>query len=492
MNSIKLPPIVQVSMYSPGYSEDLLSGKNDDISALPGMLLFNSSMPDFTQTGKPETFTIEKECGTSSKPYRMLKKMHVLKGQVNTNENCCLYCPLCNCPLSHNGNLTASLKHIPFGGEYTEVFVSRARYVCSNEKCTYFWDERIPFKAADHFLTVSAENYAMDLLRLGHTLKDVSIITGIGKNVVKAIDKKRLEKLYTVDGEGKELTRPTETVRHLGIDEFLLHKGHKYATIIMDLDTGHVLYLAHGKKKQVVYDFIEWIGIDWLKNVEALACDMNSDYEEAFHEKCPWIKTVFDRFHLIKNFNDKVIAEVRKDEQKRLIAEGNIEAAKALKGAKYIMQSSATTRAERSADAREGKVIQESGGLFNRPEVKRKRDYESEYEKLIKENKLFFTIDLIKEKLEKAYNAQTERSMKIHINRIIRLCNETDNTHFKWFARLLENHKEGIINYAVFHISSGKVEGTNNMIKTLRRKGYGYDDDDYFFLKIIDASHRYS
>ena len=107
-------------------------------------------------------------------------------------------------------------------------------------------------------------------------------------------------------------------------------------------------------------------------------------------------------------------------------------------------------------------------------------DMNSDYEKLIKE------------KLEKAYNAQTERSMKIHINRIIRLCNETDNTHFKWFARLLENHKEGIINHAIFHISSGKVEGTNNMIKTLRRKGYGYDDDDYFFLKIIDASHRFS
>lgn len=91
-------------------------------------------------------------------------------------------------------------------------------------------------------------------------MKDVSIITGIGKNVVKAIDKKRLEKLYTINGEGKELTRPTESAKHLGIDEFLLHNGHKYATIIMNLDTGHILYLTHGKKKQVVYDFIEWIG----------------------------------------------------------------------------------------------------------------------------------------------------------------------------------------------------------------------------------------
>ena len=488
MNSSKLPPIVQESIFS----DNMISNVTEEISILPGTVFINSSMPDFTQTEKPESHMIEKECGTSSRPSRIQKIMQVIKGRVNTHDNRCLFCPVCNSPLSHNGTLIASLKHIPIGGEYTELLVSRDRFVCSNDECRYFWYEPIPFKSASHFHTIPAENYAMDLLRLGHTLKDVSIITGLGKNVIKAIDKKRLENLYTINGEGKELTRPTESAKHLGIDEFLLHKGHKYATIIMDLDTGHVLYLAHGKKKQVVYDFVEWIGMDWMKGVEALACDMNSDYEEAFHEKCPWIKTVFDRFHLIKNFNDKVISEVRKDEQKRLMEEGNAEAAKALKGSKYIMCSNASTRAARSADAREDKVIQESGGLFNRPEVKRKRDYESEYEKLIKENKLFFTIDLIKEKLEKAYNAKTVRSMKIHINRIIRLCNETDNTHFKWFARLLENHKDGIINHAIFHISSGKVEGTNNMIKTLRRKSYGYDDDDYFFLKIIDASRRFS
>ena len=153
MNSIKPPPIVQDSMYSPGYSENLTSGKNDDISVLPGMLLFNSSMPDFMQTEKAEIHTIEKECGTSSRPSRILKRMYVIKGKVNSNDNCCLYCPLCNCPLSHNGTLSPRLKHIPFGGEYTELSVSRNRYVCSNEECSYFWDEGIPFKATEHFLT---------------------------------------------------------------------------------------------------------------------------------------------------------------------------------------------------------------------------------------------------------------------------------------------------------------------------------------------------
>lgn len=48
----------------------------------------------------------------------------------------------------------------------------------------------------------------------------------------------------------------------------------------------------------------------------------------------------------------------------------------------------------------------------------------------------------------------------------------------------------GIVYHAKFPISSGKVEGVNNMIKTIRRKAYGYRDTEYFFLKIIFASFR--
>ena len=48
----------------------------------------------------------------------------------------------------------------------------------------------------------------------------------------------------------------------------------------------------------------------------------------------------------------------------------------------------------------------------------------------------------------------------------------------------------GIVNHAKFPISSGKAEGMNNMIKTKRRKAYGYRDTEYFFLKIKFASMR--
>ncbi|MGD1821838.1 MAG: transposase [Pleomorphochaeta sp.] len=59
-----------------------------------------------------------------------------------------------------------------------------------------------------------------------------------------------------------------------------------------------------------------------------------------------------------------------------------------------------------------------------------------------------------------------------------------------WFKRLLDNHFKGIIAHATTNISLGKIEVINNIIKTIRRQGYGYLDDDYFFLKLFDASRK--
>ncbi len=73
---------------------------------------------------------------------------------------------------------------------------------------------------------------------------------------------------------------------------------------------------------------------------------------------------------------------------------------------------------------------------------------------------------------------------------IMDMCKATGNPHFLWFERLLSNHFEGIIAHATYDISAAKIEGINNKIKTLRRQGYGYPDDEYFFLKLFDMSRQ--
>lgn len=329
--------------------------------------------------------------------------------------------------------------------------------------------DEVQFQVAGHRITEPLLNFAEDLLRQGLTLKKVSYLTGLGKNVVKAIDKRRLASLYCKPGSTDWKT-PDETPKGIGVDEFKLHDGHKYATIILSMETGHVLYLAKGKKKQVIYDFIDFVGEDWMDNVEAVCCDMNSDYQEAFEERCTHIQCVFDYFHIKKNLNEKVISEIRKDEQARLKREGKEEEAKRLKKTKFILASSRSTLEKK--DSKNGTATL------------------AKYESLLKGNELLCVADIVKEKLTYAYTLSCECTMAKEIKDIIDICNSTKNRHFLWFARLLDNHFEGIIAHATYRVSSGKVGGMNNKIKTIRRQGYGYPDDDYFFLKIFDASRE--
>ncbi len=393
-----------------------------------------------------------------------------------------------------NQGLETALKHVPHGDILSFVTFKRHQYVCP--RCRYTMMSEIPFKAKGHRITQPMLSFAQGLLEMGLTNSEVSELSGLHKNTVKDIDLKRLQSLYTEvkrDGDGNEkrvLRKPEAQARYLAIDEFKLHDGHRYATIIIDLESGHALWLARGRKKAVVYDFIEHVGEQWMDGVEAVACDMNSDFQQAFEERCPRIRVVFDYFHIVKNFNDKVVSEVRKDEQQRLIREGNSEGAASLKKVRYILTSSRETLARKDEEAAEGKVIHPELELFTGEEVKRKGGQLNKYEALVQENSLILALDLVKAKLQEAYDLKDELQMAEKLKEIAVLCRETGSPHFRWFNRLLKNHFDGIIAHATHNISTSKLEGINNKIKTLRRQAYGYPDDEYFFLKLLDATRR--
>lgn len=413
-------------------------------------------------------------------------KIYSFKGYVSLVIND-LLCPKCNSLMHKHNSYNTKIKHLPFGSTYTQIDVERVQLICPN--CGLTKTQELPFKDEKHLITKELRTYTEDLLATNKfTNKDIAKLTGLNRNLVKEIDKERLMKKYTVDGLGKELIKPEKQAKFLGIDEFKLHNGYKYATHIIDYDTGHILWIAEGKKKQVVYDFIEHVGIEWMKNVEAVACDMNSDFEEAFKEKCPHLKIVYDYFHIVKNFNDKVISEIRKDEQKRLIEMGDAEAAKKLKKSKFILFSSKETLKKKDQEVQKEKVVSKGSTLFNKQEVTRKGYYYDRYNKLINENDLFLTIELIKDTLYQAYHTNSEEQMIELIFDIMELCEASGNKHLQWFEKLLYNHFDGIITHAIYKISSGRIEGINNKIKTLRRQAYGYPDDEYFFLKLFDMS----
>lgn len=449
-----------------------------------GQLSFSAFTGSFLMV--PSSMTSFYNTGTTVETTRSGRTAYRYEGTLDIQDSDRI-CPKCGKKMHVHGGHPIAVQHLNVGGSFGYLSFRRNQLECPHCGATVM--QSVPFMADHHRITKELLQYTKDLLATGtYTLKQVSEITGLGKNTVKAIDLKRLQDKYTIDGQ--TLIKPEQTTRFLGIDEFKLHDGHRYATHIIDMLTGHILWISHGKKKQVVYDFIEHVGLEWMDHVEAVACDMNSDFQEAFEERCEWIQPVFDYFHIVKNFNDKAVSEVRRDEQRRLTEEGNLEAARALKRTRYILTSSRSTLQRKDQEASEGKVLSKGGGLFNKEEVIRKSGYEARYDALLAENELLFTLDLIKEKLSEAYRQTSEVVMAEMMTETIDICFATGNRHLRWFGRLIENHFEGIIAHATYRISAGKIEGLNNKIKTLRRQGYGYPDDEYFFLKIFDISRR--
>ena len=512
-------------------------------------LLIPNPLTGFTNTYTEETLN------------RFNRSVYILHGNLDIDD-VDRTCQICGSSCHINGQNEQRIHHLPTGPNLTEISFYRTQFFCPTCGRTHM--QQIPFKDENHRITQQLYNYICDLLADGYTNKKVSTITGLSTFLVKQIDIKRLKGLYM---RNDKLIVPTSYSEFLGIDEFLLHENHKYATHIIDLMTGHVLWIAQGKKKQVVYDFIEHVGLDWMKHVTAVAMDMNSDFQEAFQDTCPHINIVFDRFHIIKNFNEKVISEVRKDEQRRLLAEGDIEGAKSLKRSKFILTSSKNTLKRRDAeyakkhntspsttldthsdaashiqsdvvsDIQSDAVSDTQSGVVSDTQSDAVSDTQSDvvsdtqsdaasnmqsdtvsdtqsdaaskkslspserYESLIKNNQLLFTADLVREKLNDAYslrydpnNSMTDdeltAAMKQGIDEIIEICKSTQNPHFIKFGKLLASHYQGIINHANYPISSGKVEGLNNKIKTLRRQAYGIPDDQYLFLKVMDASRH--
>ena len=398
-------------------------------------------------------------------------------------------CDRCGCKMHINDTREVDLKHISLGSAYTYICVERKQLFC--EHCKFTKYQEIPFKEENHFITKHVKNQAMDYLATNdYTLKQVAYLTGLNKNVVKEIDKERLIKKYTINGEGKKLIKPEEYANYLAIDEFKLHDGYRFATHIINLENGHILWIAEGKKKKVVYDFINHVGLSWMEHVKAVACDMNSDFEEAFKEMCPHLKIVYDYFHIVKNFNEKVVSEIRKDEQKRLENAGDKEAARRLKRTRFILMSNKETLEKKDREAENKKVITKGSELFKKDDVIRKGGNVDRYNQLVNENELFLIIELIKELLQLAYKSTSEEEMADYIFEIMDLCETNRNKHLLWFKNLLYNHFDGIITHATYRISTGPMEGINNKVKTIRRQAYGLPDDEYFFLKLMDMSRH--
>ncbi len=231
-------------------------------------------------------------------------------------------CPRCGKRhLVKNGYRFRDFVGLPIGGKKVIIRMKVQRYKCRH--CDYDQQERIPFATGSRSYTHRFAKYVVDLLR-GMTLQDVSNHLGVSWDTVKEIHSTYLERHYSPPS--------LEGVENIGIDEFAVRKGHVYKTIVVDLDSGRVLYVGDGKGADALAKFWRKVKRKGIK-IKHLATDLSAAFIASVMENCPEAVHVFDHFHVVKLMNEK-LDDIRR---KVYSMEKDVNKRKVLKGTRYLL-----------------------------------------------------------------------------------------------------------------------------------------------------------
>ena len=196
-----------------------------------------------------------------------------------------LRCPQCDgANIIRRGTVPKRWSTVPIGRKPVTLFAQVPRIECRD--CHTEPVLPVPFADPRRSYTRSFERLVLTL-RESMTLKDVACYLCVSDWLVKDIEKRWL---------GRHFARPRlKDLKHIAIDEIATRKGHKYLTIVMDLESGAVVYVGDGKGVDALKAF--WRSLKASRaSVEAVAIDMSAAYYQAVCENLPDAAVVFDWF----------------------------------------------------------------------------------------------------------------------------------------------------------------------------------------------------
>jgi transposase len=280
-------------------------------------------------------------------------------------------------------------------------------------------------------------------------------------DTVKQLHKRALEaKLGPITAES------LAGVRLLAIDEFAIHKGHRYATVVVDPETKRVLWVARGRDRAALRPFFEILGPQGCARIEAVTMDMWGPYRDEVSLHCPRASVVFDLFHIVSKYGREVIDRVRVDETNKIAKAAGptrrdiISARRVIKGTRWLL-------------------------LKNRNNIS--RTDQVRLDELLAANHALFITYVLKDDLKQLWRFKYPKAALRFWRHWYRRAIASRIPPLIRFAKLISAYLPGIIAHCHYPLHTGIVEGINNKIKVLKRMAYGYRDEAYFFLRIRAA-----
>lgn len=356
-----------------------------------------------------------------------------------------LRCPCCgSAEVIGKGTVTREWRTVPLGNKPTFVRMAIPRVLC--RKCSIV--RQIPVAFADEKVryTRAFARYALELSR-HMTIQDVAVQLGVGWDLIKEIQKQYLQQHFS---------RPKlKLLKRLAIDEISIGKGHRYLTIVLDLDSGAVVFQGDGKGAEALDPFWKRLRCSGAK-VQAVAIDMSAAYWLAVRENLPEAVVVFDHFHIVKLINHE-LSELRRELHHEATSKLH---QKVLKGTRWLL-------------------------LTNPENLDKKKKEPQRLKAALKLNESLAKAYYLKEQLRQIWDEPDKRCAAAALDEWILMAEYSGVARLQKLARTIQSHRQGILAWFDHPITTAQLEGTNNKIKTMKRQAYGFRDLQFLKLKIF-------
>ena len=341
------------------------------------------------------------------------------------------------------GSYRRRFRSVPIGSKPVQITLDVPRLECL--KCGAVRLAHIPFAHERRSYTLGFERYVLDLCRL-MSLQDVARHLQVGWDLVKDIQKRSLQARFR-----------KIKVKHLceiAVDELCIGKGRRFVTIVLDLESGAIVFVGEGRGADALEPFWKQLKRARAK-IAAVAMDMSPAYNLAVTTHLPKAVIVFDHFHIIKLFNEK-LSDLRRDLYREATEQMH---KKVLKGTRWLL-------------------------LRNPDNLDDDRDEPRRLEEALALNEPLATAYYMKEDLRQLWSQSNKKTARRILADWIRYAEISGIRMLMKFAKTLALHRESILAYYDYPISTGPLEGTNNKIRTMQRQAYGFRDPEFFKLKL--------
>jgi transposase len=354
-------------------------------------------------------------------------------------------CPACGSrEVKSRGHVERRFRTVPIGTRATIVVLPIPRVECP--ACGVVRQVEVSFADPRRTYTKAFERYALELSR-SMTIRDVARHLDVGWDLIKEIQKRDLSRRFA---------KPKlKHLKRIAIDEIAVAKGHRYLTVVMDLDSGAVVFVGDGKGADALKPFWKRLRPSRAK-IEAVAMDMSAAYRSAVSKHLPEAKIVFDHFHIVKLFNEK-LSDLRRAVYREATEVMHKEV---LKGTRWLL-------------------------LKNPENLDAKKDEKKRLEEALALNKPLATAYYMKEDLRRFWEQPCKRFATTFLDGWIGRAEASGIKILQQMGKTLAAHRSGLLAYYDAMITSGPMEGTNNKIKTMKRQAYGFRDLEFFKLKIL-------